>query len=281
MNFGIASKPKIIISYTPYFEGLLRAHLCKISTGVYNIGVFIAMKRMAIFYIIACIAITPAVFAETWQPAGDQWIEKWWGLDLILNTGDFNVTGEIDYLSQGTDGVISDVSVSTRYGAGLTGRLTVNLPDNGGTLGWGIVDIDNTDGNNMSSSHGFTTERNNVTWQGIILIQSPNNRRTKIHPTHDDYAQIWLNGDKVYDNSAWTGGVHAVTQPTEVDLIKGENFLHFRCGEGGGSDYLNLRFEEADDDLRIAPTLDNKFLDILTPVEPRNKIATTWADIKR
>lgn len=249
--------------------------------GVYNTGVFIAMKRMAIFYIIACIAITPAVFAQSWQPAGDQWIEKWWGLDLILNTGDFNVTASIDYLSQGTDDVISDASVSTRHGAGLTGRLSVNLPDNGGVLGWGIVDIDTNDGNNMSSSHGFPSERNNVTWQGIILIQSPDNRRTKMHPAHDDYAQIWINGDKVYDNSRWTGGVRAVTQPTEIDLIKGENFLHFRCGEGGGSDYINLRFEEADEDLRIAPTLDNKFLDILTPVEPKNKIATTWADIKR
>lgn len=238
------------------------------------------MKKLAIILTIACIAIAPAVSAQNWQPAGDQWIEKWWGLDPILNTGHFNDTATTDYLSNGTGGEISDVTVSMRQGAGLTGRLTVNLPDNGGALGWGIVDINIEDSNNMSTSHGLNPI-NNFTWQGIILIQSPDDRTTTMHPAHDDYAQIWINGDKVYDNSAWTGGVQSVTTPTEVDLLKGENFLHFRCGEGGGGDYVNLRFEESDADLKIAPTLDNQFLDVLTPVEPKNKLATTWADIKR
>ena len=65
------------------------------------------------------------------------------------------------------------------------------------------------------------------------------------------------------------------------NLKKGENFLHYKCGESGGADYVNLRFEPTDTDLLIAPTTDNLFLDVLTPVEPQGKLATQWADLKR
>ena len=149
-----------------------------------------------------------------------------------------------------------------------------------GTLTWGIVDINVEDQYNLSTSHGFG-DASNITWHGIIAIISPDERTTTMHPAHDDYAQIWLNGEQVYDNSAWTGGAQVVTTPTEVQLKKGENFLHYKCGESGGADYLNLRFEPTDTDLLIAPTLDNSFLDVLTPVEPRGKLTTQWAALKR
>ena len=242
------------------------------------------MKKLAILLIIACITIAPSAFAQNWQPAGDQWIEKWWGLDLVLNTGGSGASAERDYLADGTDGDITNVSVSTRYGAGLTGRLAVHLPaDNGGALGWSVVTIDTTDQNNLSRSHGIAqnTDLNNVTWHGIILIMSPDDRTTTMYPAHDDHAEIWLNGDQIYDNPAWTGGVNNTTQPTEIELFKGENFLHFKCGEGVGGDYVNLRFGETDADLQIAPTLDGQFLDVLTPVEPKGKLTTMWADVKR
>ncbi len=72
----------------------------------------------------------------------------------------------------------------------------------------------------------------------------------------DDYAHIWLNGVKVYDNDVWTGGATTVTNPTDVNLGQGQNVLLFRCGEGGGSDYFNLHFEPVDADLEILPTMD-------------------------
>lgn len=242
------------------------------------------MKKLAIFLTIACIAIAPTAFAQNWQPAGDQWIEKWWGLDLVTNTGGHAASATHDYLAEGTinNGIsdITNASVSTRYGAGLTGRLSVNLPDNGGLLGWSVVTLETGSNRNISRSHGLV-DASSVTWHGILLILSPDDRTTMMHPTHDDYAEIWLNGDKVYNNPSWTGGVYNAPQPTEIELIQGENFLHFKCGEGSGGDYVNLRFEETDADLKIAPTLDNQFLDVLTPVEPRGKVTTTWADIKR
>lgn len=239
------------------------------------------MKKFAIFITLAFVVmISPVALAQNWQPAGDNWIEKWWGLDLVMETGGFGTSAGIDYLSEGTDGAITNASVSTRDGAGKTANFVVKSVSNGALLGWSVITLDIEDQNNMSSSHGFV-DINNITWHGIIAIISPDDRTTTMHPAHDDHAQIWVNGDMVYDIPDWTGGVQAVTTPTEIQLHKGENFLHFKCGEGGGGDYVNLRFEATDDDLLIAPTLDNRFLDILTPVEPKGKLATQWADIKR
>ena len=244
-------------------------------------GDFIAMKKFTIFIALVCIVmISPMAFAQNWQPAGDNWIGKWWGLDLVTDTGGFNTSATIDYLAEGSGGLISNASVSTRDGAGKTANAIVSLPDNGGSLAWSIVDINTEDQLNMSTSHGLADGRD-ITWHGLIVVISPDERTTVMHPAHDDYAQIWINGEQVYDNSAWTGGVREVTTPTEIQFKKGENFLHYKCGESGGADYVNLRFEPTDTDLLIAPTKNNLFLDVLTPVEPQGKLAVRWADLKR
>ena len=241
------------------------------------------MKKVAIFITLACVVmISPMALAQNWQPAGDNWIEKWWGLDLVTETGGFGDSAEIDYLSAGSDGVISNASVSTRDGVGKTANIIIKAESNGALLGWSIVNIDIEDQFNISSSHGADGNViRDVTWHGIIAIISPDERTTTMHPAHDDHAQIWLNGEQVYDNSRWTGGVQTVTTPTEIQLKKGENFLHYKCGESGGADYVNLHFEPTDTDLLIAPTTDNLFLNVLTPVEPKGKLATQWADLKR
>ena len=85
------------------------------------------MKKLAILLIIAFITIAPSAFAQNWQPAGDQWIEKWWGLDLVLNTGGSGASAERDYLADGTDGDITNVSVSTRYGAWVDRQISSSL----------------------------------------------------------------------------------------------------------------------------------------------------------
>ena len=219
-------------------------------------GEFIAMKRVAIFIALACVVmISPMALAQNWQPAGDKWIEKWWGLDLVTDTGGFDKSAVTDYLSEGSGGVISNASVSTRDGAGKTGNVILKSPTDGALLGWSIVNLNVGDQYNMSTSHGFKSEQNYITWHGIIAIISPDDRTTTMHPAHDDHAQIWLNGEKVYDNPDWTRGAQSVQPPTEIQLQKGENFLHYKCGESGGGDYVNLHFEATDTDLLIAPTL--------------------------
>ncbi len=247
------------------------------------------MKRSLVLTSIMLFTLGSIALAIDYQPAGDEWITKWYSLDLVTTTGGFNASAAHDWLAEGTGDKITQEDVSTIKGLQKLLQVdTVNLPDHGafsnpkGELKWSVVTIDPNDGNNMSSSHG-QADLSDIEWYGIIVIESPNDRTTTMHPAHDDYAHIWLNGEKVYDNPNWTGGVTIVTTPTEVNLNKGENVLLFRCGESGGSDYINLHFENSDGDLKILPTMDDKFWRYIKSlsVEPTGKLAITWADIKR
>ena len=176
------------------------------------------MKKLTIFIALACVVmISPMALAQNWQPAGDNWIEKWWGLDLVTETGGFDDSAQIDYLSEGSGGVISNASVSTRDGAGKTANIILKSPTNGALLGWSIVNLDIESQQNLSTSHGIP-DGTNITWHGIIAIISPDDRTTTIHPAHDDHAQIWVNGEQIYDNPDWTGGAQSVTTPTEIQL---------------------------------------------------------------
>jgi hypothetical protein len=225
----------------------------------------------------------PLAMAQDYQPAGEEWITKWWALDgLITDTGGHNASAAVDWLSEGTGGRLTDESASTMAGLLLTRDIVISLPDNGGDLGWTIITIDPEDSHNSHNALGLP-EADNYEYYAIIVIDSPDARTTTMHPTHDDYGHIWINGEKVYDNPAWTTGATIVTMPTEVSLAKGQNVLLFRFGESGGDDYLNLHFEASDDDLKILPDMDDKlfeFIDAGTPVEPRGKLETKWGEVK-
>jgi hypothetical protein len=211
------------------------------------------------------------------------WIAKWLMLDgLINNTGGFAASAPIDWLSEGTGGSITQESISTLDGLRAAEGSQVNLPDNGGTLRWRVTTIDPNENNNMSVTYGLTDETNVDTY-AIIVIDSPDARNTIMSPAHDDHAQIWINGDKCYNNSAWTGGHHQVDFDVEVSLNRGLNVLLYRCGESGGDDHFNLHFQDSDSDLVTYPDANDRFFEVLVPgtaVEPGGKLSTTWGEIK-
>jgi hypothetical protein len=240
------------------------------------------MRTLILFCLVLVICVG-FVFAQDFQPAGEEWITKWYSMGLVTNTGGHTVSATHDWLDEGTDGEITDASVSTAAGLKALQKIeTINLPANGGELEWNVVTIVPSNSYNISVSHGKVDE-SNVEFYGIIVIDAPDARTTTMHPAHDDYAHIWLNGEKVYDNPEWTGGATIVTTPTDVNLVKGENVLLFRCGESGGDDYINLHFEATDDDLKIVPTMDDEFFKYieLLPVEPDGKQAETWGGVKQ
>jgi len=149
-----------------------------------------------------------------------------------------------------------------------------------GVWDWEVVEIDTDDSNNMSTGWGMVAS-DNFTWHGIIVMKAPSARSTTMHPAHDDYAQIWINGELVYDNDQWTGGVKTVTQPMDVDLVQGDNVVLFKCGESGGDDYINLHFEDSDSDIDIVPTEEGDFwIYAGLAVEARDKASTTWGELK-
>ena len=216
----------------------------------------------------------------------ETWITKWYGPDgNYENSGGFGTTAEIDLISEGTGGQLTDSSISTMAGLLLTQELEVEWgDDHGGTRGWEVFEIDPADGNNMNRDGPV----DNIETYAVIVIEAPSAMTSIMSPAHDDHAHIWINGEKWYNNSRWTGAAKTVLHNVEVELQKGANVLLYRCGEGGGSAYFNLHFDDATHEaVTIYPkdaTDQQSFFDEiapLTPVEPQGKLTTTWADIKQ
>lgn len=214
------------------------------------------------------------------------WITKWYGPDgNYENSGGFGTTAEIDLISEGTGGQITDASLSTLSGLLLSQELDVEWgDDHGGTRGWEVFEIDPADGNNMNRGGPV----DNIETYAVIVIDAPSAMTSIMSPAHDDHAHIWINGEKWYNNSRWSGGARTILHNVEVELQKGANVLLYRCGEGGGSAYFNLHFDDATHDaVTIYPkdsTDQQSFFDEIapvTPVEPVGKLTTTWGDIKR
>ena len=216
----------------------------------------------------------------------ETWITKWYGPDgNYENSGGFGTTAEIDLISEGTGGQITDASLSTMAGLLLSQELNVEWgDDHGGTRGWEVFEIDPADGNNMNRGGPV----DNIETYAVIVIEAPSAMTSIMSPAHDDHAHIWINGEKWYNNSRWTGAAKTILHNVEVELQKGANVLLYRCGEGGGSAYFNLHFDDATHEaVTIYPkdaTDQQSFFDEiapLTPVEPQGKLTTTWADIKQ
>ena len=216
----------------------------------------------------------------------ETWITKWYGPDgNYENSGGFGTTAEIDLISEGTGGQITDASLSTMAGLLLSQELSVEWgDDHGGTRGWEVFEIDPADGNNMNRGGPV----DNIETYAVIVIEAPSAMTSIMSPAHDDHAHIWINGEKWYNNSRWTGAAKTILHNVEVELQKGANVLLYRCGEGGGSAYFNLHFDDATHEaVTIYPkdaTDQQSFFDEiapLTPVEPQGKLTTTWADIKQ
>lgn len=215
------------------------------------------------------------------------WITKWYGPDgNYENNGGFSTSGPMDLMAVGTRDRITDVSLSTFEGLLLTQEV-VDVEwgdDHGGTRAWTVFEIDPADGNNMN--RGGPVDNHDT--YAVIVIDSPADMTSVMSPAQDDYAQIWINGEKWHNNATWTGGTYNVDYNIEVRLQKGANVLLFRCGEGGGSAYFNLHFDDATHEAvtiypKDATDKASFFEEILplTAVEASGKLATTWADIKR
>ncbi len=215
------------------------------------------------------------------------WITKWYGPDGNYENNDpLGKRAPRDFISEGTGEKLTQLTLSTIEGLYKTRNVKMEWPrTNGGTRGWTVFEIDPTNPNNMQKEGGAV---NSFDTYAICVIDAPKAMKSVMSPAHDDHAQIWINGEKWYNNPTWTGGVQQVDFNIEVELKKGANVLLYRCSEGGGSAYLNLHFDDATHDaVRIYPDKATdqatffKEIDGVLPVEPRQKLATTWADIKQ
>ena len=214
------------------------------------------------------------------------WISKWYGPEgNYENNGSFQVSAPKDFIDEGSGGKLTQPKLSTAAGLQLTQSIDMKWKaGNGGTRKWTVFELDPADGNNMNRGGPV----DNIDTYAMIVIHAPVARKAIMSPAHDDHAQIWINGEKWYNNSRWTGAAQTILHNVEVELKKGGNVLLYRCGESGGSAYLNLHF---DDDThkkcKIYPDKSkdqNSFFKEIAgvlDVDPLGKLTTTWADIKR
>jgi hypothetical protein len=219
--------------------------------------------------------------------AVETWITKWYGPDgNYEENGTFQVSASMDFIDEGSGGKLDQSSLSTLEGLLLTKDIDMEWgDDHGGTRAWTVFEIDPADGDNMNRGGPI----DNLDTYAIIVIDSPSDMTAVMSPAHDDHAQIWINGEKWYNNSRWTGAARTILHTVEVDLQKGANVLLYRCGESGGSAYFNLHFDDATHNAATIYPKDatdkQSFFDEIQPlvvsVEPAGKLTTTWADIKR
>ena len=200
------------------------------------------------------------------------WITKWYGPDgNYENHGGFAASATVDLMAEGTSGQITDTSLSTLEGLLLTQTTNVEWGNNhGGTRGWTVFEIDPESSHNMNrGGPGY-----DITTYGVIVIDAPRPMTSVMSPAHDDVAQIWLNGEKWYHNSNWTGAAQQVDYNVAIQLRKGANVLVFRCGDWGGNAYMNLHFDDAThDEVTIYPrdaTDQQSFFDEIAPLVATN-----------
>ena len=221
----------------------------------------------------------------------ETWITKWYGPDgNYENNGGFatstlpgltyqGAAATQDLMVEGTGGKITDASLSTLKGLLLTRTTEVDWEDNhGGTRGWTVFEIEPTNSGNMT--RGGPSD--NITIYGVIVIDAPRPITAVMSPAHDDHGQIWLNGEKWYSNSRWTGGATRVRYNVEIQLQKGANVLVFRCGEWRGEGYMNLHFDDAThDEVTIYPkdaTDQQSFFDEIAPLMLAELPSMYWID---
>jgi hypothetical protein len=219
--------------------------------------------------------------------SGAPWITKWYGPEgNYENNGTFQVSAPMDFIEEGSGGKLNQASLSTLEGLLMTQDIDMEWgDDHGGDRAWTVFEIDPTDGDNMNRGG----PADNLDTYALIVIDSPSDMQAVMSPAHDDHAQIWINGEKWYNNSRWTGAAQTILHDVEIDLQKGANVLLYRCGESGGSAYFNLHLDDKTNGAVTVYPKDStdqssffaEIQDIIVSVEPTGKLTTTWADIKR
>ena len=216
----------------------------------------------------------------------DTWIEKWYGPEgNYENNGSFQVSGKIDLIDEGTNGKLTQESLSTVEGLKKTQTIKMAWEKkNGGTREWTVFELDPASQDNMNRDG----PGDNIDTYVMCVVAAPKAMKAVMSPAHDDHAQIWINGEKWYNNTAWTGAAQEVDFNIEVDLQKGANVVLYRCGESGGAAYINLHFDDNThkvckiypDKAKDQKSFFNEVRGVL-PVDPVGKVTTTWGDIKR
>ncbi len=123
----------------------------------------------------------------------DTWITKWYGpAGNYTNNGGFAASATTDLIELGTDGKLTQLSLSTVVGLNKTKSVDLVWPDaNGGAQEWSVFEIDPANPHNMDRGGPV----DNYDMYAICVIDAPKAMKSVMSPAHDDHAQIWINGE--------------------------------------------------------------------------------------
>ena len=214
------------------------------------------------------------------------WVTKYYGPNgNYENNGGFFASAPKDLIEEGSNGILTQPKLSTIQGLKKTWTVDMRWDkEHGGTRNWEVFRIAPTNPHHMNRDGPGDL----IDTYGILVIQAPQAMKSVMSPAHDDHAQIWINGEKWYNNSQWTGAALQVDFNIEIELKKGGNVLLYRCSESAGHAYMNLHFDDkthAAAEIYPDKAVDqrsffNEIADALA-IDPTGKLATTWADLKR
>jgi len=221
------------------------------------------------------------------------WITKWLVPDGgYMANGGFAVSAPKDLIDEATKGKLDQLTLSTYEGLLKAKEIGIDFPKKNhmkGAVGdFLVVEFEPAEagGRNMSSRYGLPCQNNFDTYQ-IIVIDAPGDMKAIMSPAQDDHAQIWINGEKWFNDSRWTGSPVEVDFDIEVKLKAGGNVLLYRCGESGGHDYANLHLDDKTmGKVKIYPDKAKKanaFFNEIAPafgVAPKGKLPSVWGDVK-
>ena len=221
------------------------------------------------------------------------WITEWLVPDGgFMNNGGFAVSAPNDLIDEATKGKLDQPTLSTYEGLLKAKEIGIDFPKKNhmkGAKGEFLVvsfEPGEAGGRNMSSRYGLPDNDNFDTYQ-IIVIDAPGDMKAIMSPSQDDHAQIWINGEKWFNDSVWTGHPVDVDFDVEIELKAGGNVLLYRCGESGGHDYANLHLDDKTmGKVKIYPDKAKKanaFFNEIAPafgVAPKGKLPSVWGDVK-
>ena len=221
------------------------------------------------------------------------WITKWLVPDGgFMNNGGFAVSAPNDLIDEATKGKLDQPELSTYEGLLKAQSIGIDFPKKNHMKGaegkFLVVSFEpgEAGGRNMSSRYGLPCQNNFDTYQ-IIVINAPGDMKAVMSPSQDDHAQIWINGEKWFNDSVWTGNPVDVDFDIEIELKAGGNVLLYRCGESGGHDYANLHLDDSTmgkvdiypDKAKNAKSFFNEIAPAFG-VAPKGKLPSVWGDVK-
>ena len=146
------------------------------------------------------------------------WITEWLIPDGgFMANGGFAVSAPNDLIDKATKGKLDQPKLSTYEGLLEAQMIGIDFPKKNhmkGAVGKFLVvsfEPGELGGRNMSSRYGLPCQNNFDTYQ-IIVIDAPGDMKAVMSPSQDDHAQIWINGEKWFNDSVWTG------HPVDVDF---------------------------------------------------------------